>query len=180
MNGAPAKPIRGTSSSATSRRTVSITYGVSSSGWSGRRRSRSAGEPNGSATTGPTPGDDLETDADGRDGHDDVGEEDRGVDAVTPHRLQRDLGGELGIADRLEDAGRPAQPSVLGQRPARLAHEPHRHLLDGLAPAGPQEGRVGERHGTTLQREGAEDGAPAGPAELVWCARAGVDYEIHP
>ena len=53
-----------------------------------RSRSTSAAVRIGSATTGPTPGDDVEVDADGRQRHDDVGEEDRGVDAVTTDRLQ--------------------------------------------------------------------------------------------
>ena len=56
MNGPPAKPISGTSSSSASRRTASITYGVSTSGSSGRRRSRSGAGRKGSATTGPVPG----------------------------------------------------------------------------------------------------------------------------
>ena len=41
------------------------------------------------------PGDDVEVDADGRQGNHDVGEEDRGVDPVAAHRLQRDLGDEV-------------------------------------------------------------------------------------
>jgi hypothetical protein len=56
VNGAPAKPMSGTESSAASIRTVSSTYGVSTSGSSGRRRSRSARERNGRSTTGPVPG----------------------------------------------------------------------------------------------------------------------------
>ena len=53
MNGPPAKPINGTSSSPTSSFTVSRTYGMSASGSNGRSRSRSAADVNGSATTGP-------------------------------------------------------------------------------------------------------------------------------
>ena len=56
MNGAPANPISGRSpSSATSRRTASVTYGI----WSvdsSRTRSRSAAVRIGSAITGPVPG----------------------------------------------------------------------------------------------------------------------------
>ena len=37
-------------------------------------------------------GDDVEVDTDGGERHDDVGEEDRGVDAVPAHRLEGDLG----------------------------------------------------------------------------------------
>ena len=56
MNGPPANPISGTVSSSASNRTASTTYGVSTSGSSGRRRCRSRRPANGSATTGPVPG----------------------------------------------------------------------------------------------------------------------------
>ena len=35
-----------------------------------------------------------------------------------------------------------ADRAVLGQRPAGLAHEPHRRALDGLAPGGAHEERL--------------------------------------
>ena len=55
MKGAPAKPMRGTVSSAASRRTASACHGQSSSGTSGRSRARSASVRKGCSTTGPTP-----------------------------------------------------------------------------------------------------------------------------
>ncbi len=54
----------------------------------------------------------------------DVREQDGGVHVVPPHRLQGDLGGQLGDEAGLEDGGPLADGAVLGQRPARLAHEP--------------------------------------------------------
>ena len=56
VNGPPANPMRGTSSISTARRTASITYGVSETGSSGRRRSRSPRAAKGCSTTGPVPG----------------------------------------------------------------------------------------------------------------------------
>ena len=51
---------------------------------------------------GTDAGHDVEVDADGLERHDDVAEEDGGVDAVAAHRLQRDLGDEVGAHARLE------------------------------------------------------------------------------
>ena len=113
------------------------------------RRDRSKG----CSTTGPTPGCDVDAEADGGDGHDDVGVEDGGVDAVAPHRLEGDLGGQVGVADGVEDAAGAADGPVLGQRPSGLAHEPHRYAAPGrarfarFATAGPQERRVGQAVG---------------------------------
>ena len=59
-------------------------------------------------------------------GHDDVGVQHRGVDAVAAHRLQRDLGGESRAADGVEDRALAADRAVLGQAAPGLAHEPHR------------------------------------------------------
>ena len=59
------------------------------------------------------------------------------IAASTRHpaqRLQRDLGGLLGGAARLEDVAIAAQLAVLGQVAAGLAHEPHRRAIHGLAP----------------------------------------------
>ena len=104
-------------------------------------------------------GRDVDAEADGGDRHDDVGVEDGGVDAVAAHRLQGDLGRQLGLADGVEDAAAAADGAVLGQRPARLAHEPHRHPVVGAArePAARveerrQRVRVGadRRHAATL------------------------------
>ena len=59
------------------------------------------------------------------DGHHDVGEQDGGIDAVAPDRLEGELGRERRIGDGREDGAFPAGGAVLGQRPPGLAHEPH-------------------------------------------------------
>ena len=48
-----------------------------------------------------------------------------GVDAVAAHGLERDLGGEVGAQAGLDHADALADSPVLGQRAARLAHEPY-------------------------------------------------------
>ena len=96
---------------------------------------------------GPDAGHDLHAHPGQAQGHDDVAEEDRRVHVVAAHRLERDLGGELGDEARVQHrhalAGRP----VLRQRAARLAHEPHRTVraLALRAPAA---------HGGEQRREG--------------------------
>ena len=52
---------------------------------------------------------DVDAEPDRADRHDDVGEQDGGVDPVAADRLQRDLGRQLGVGDGLEDAAGPAQ-----------------------------------------------------------------------
>ena len=98
----------------------------------------------------------------------DVGKEDGGVGPVTVDRLAGEVGHQLGLRDRVEDAARPAGGAVLGQRPPRLAHEPYRHVVDALPPAGPDERRVVEtarcrvgrcpllRHGLARRRCGED------------------------
>ena len=103
----------------------------------------------------PDARDDVEVDADRLERHDDVGEEDRRVDAVAADRLQRDLGDEVGGRAGVEHLVALAELAVLGQRPAGLAHEPHRRVRDGLAAARPEEGGVvrgGGRSGHPLDR----------------------------
>ena len=102
---------------------------------------------NGSVTTGPTPGHHVHAEPDGGRGHDDVAEEDGGVDVVAAHRLEGDLRGRGGIVDGVEDAALAAQRPVLGQRAAGLAHEPHGHPGGGQATGGAEEGGVGELGG---------------------------------
>ncbi len=72
------------------------------------------------STTGPTPRDDVDADADRHERHDDVGEEDRRVDAVPADRLQRDLGDQLrrrGTASSMALPARSARYSG-SERPA--------------------------------------------------------------
>ena len=94
---------------------------------------------------GPGAGSDVDPEPDRGDRHDDVAVEDRRIDAVATHRLERDLGGELGLADRVEDASLAADRAVLGKRATGLAHEPHRDVAVDLAAARGQERRVGRR-----------------------------------
>ena len=63
------------------------------------------------------------------------------------HGLERDLGGNFRPAQRLQEAPRPPDGAVLGQRPPRLAHEPHGRALDRLAPGGAHEKRLHRRLG---------------------------------
>ena len=85
--------------------------------------------------------DELDVDAHGQDGGHDVGEHHGGVHVVPPHRLQRHLGAQLRVRGQLEETVPLPQRAVLGQRPPRLAHEPHRRPLDGLPAAGTDEQR---------------------------------------
>jgi len=71
----------------------------------------------------------------------DVGIEDGPIDAEPAHRDRADLGAQLRRARDLEDAVTFAERAVLREGAARLAHEPHRGALDGLAPAGADEQR---------------------------------------
>jgi hypothetical protein len=83
----------------------------------------------------------LQSDVERLDDEQDVGEEDRRVHAEAPHRLQRDLGGRLGVAAQLEEAVARAQRAVLRQVAARLPHEPHRRDRRRLTPGRAQQQR---------------------------------------
>ena len=74
----------------------------------------------------PGTGRDVDAEPDGMRRHDDVAVEHRRIDAVAPHRLQGDLGGDLGPLDGVEDRTLTAHGPVLREAAARLAHEPHR------------------------------------------------------
>ena len=71
--------------------------------------------------------------------HEQVGEQDRGVEAEPPDRLQRDLRGELGRLAQLEEADARAHLPVLGEVASGLAHQPEGRALGGFAAAGAQE-----------------------------------------
>ena len=99
-----------------------------------RSRSTSAAESIRLLDHRPDALDELDVDAHAEDGRHDVGEEDGRVDAVPAHRLQRHLRAELRRSRDLEEAVLLPQRAVLGQRAARLAHEPDRRPLGRLAP----------------------------------------------
>ena len=71
----------------------------------------------------------------------DVGEEDRRVDAE-PEGLQRDRQRKLGRLADLEERVLFAERAVLGHVAARLPHEPHRRDVGRLAPASAEEAVV--------------------------------------
>ena len=81
-----------------------------------------------------------------------IGEEDRGVDVDAADRLQRDLGGEVGLPADLQQRIPLAKRAVLGHVAAGLAHEPDRRGVHRLAPAGLQESGVG--HVVSLSGQG--------------------------
>ena len=80
-------------------------------------------------------------------GHgEDVAEQDGRVERVALERLQRDLGGVVGIGGQAhEAAGLGARGAVLRQVAAGLAHQPEGRVVSGLAQAGAQEVVVLER-----------------------------------
>ena len=135
MNGAPAKPISGTSpSSDTSCVTASRDRRnlLRLKGFHRLRRRRCVRI--GCSITGPTSGTMSSSMPDARSGT--TMSENR-MAASTPcraHRLQRDLGDQLGVEARLHHRVLGPQRPVLGQRAAGLPHEPHRHAA-GLAAA---------------------------------------------
>ncbi len=87
-------------------------------------------------------GDDVDVHTNRDKRQDDVGEQDRGVGAETPHRLQSDLGHHGWIATGVEHGDVGPQPAILRQRAAGLPHEPHWRALGGLASTRPQEQRI--------------------------------------
>ena len=89
---------------------------------------------------------DAETDGMRRD-HD-VAVEHGSVDPVAAHRLQRDLGCQVGPLDGVEDAAGSAHSAVLGQASSGLAHEPDRRVARRPTVCGVEQGdgRGGVRH----------------------------------
>ncbi len=77
----------------------------------------------------------LDAHADGDEGDHDVGEEDGGVHTQATDRLHRDLGGQGRVARDVEHRRLGPYGPVLGQRPACLAHEPHRDPVHRPTPA---------------------------------------------
>ena len=144
MNGPPQKPTTACSSSS-SRRTIRIASrsdGTASSAAGhaealgvGPRRDRVLDH-------GADPLADLHVEPHAEHRQHDVREDHRGVDAVAANGLQRHLCAELGVADEVEERPAGAERAVLGQRPARLTHEPDGRALDRFAPRGADEERI--------------------------------------
>ena len=122
------------------------------------------------AEHGADAGLDVDVDADGGQGGDDVGEEDGGVDAVAAHRLEGDLGGQVGVPHDLEHPGPLPDGPVLGQRPAGLAHEPHRPVGGRFEAAGPQERRVGQGPGHRVKLPWHALTQPVPGASTIFCS----------
>jgi hypothetical protein len=89
-------------------------------------------------------GHDVDVDPGRLERHHDVAEQDRRVDAVAADRLQGDLGEHLGVEAGVEHRHAFAQRAVLGQRAARLAHEPDRRPSRALGARSGEEGCFGQ------------------------------------
>jgi hypothetical protein len=94
---------------------------------------------------GPDVLDQLDVDAHAEEREHDVREHHGRVDVVPAHRLQRHLGAELRLVADLEQRVRLADLAVLGERAARLPHEPHRRPLGRLETGGTDEEGIGHR-----------------------------------
>jgi methionine synthase II (cobalamin-independent) len=57
---------------------------------------------------------DVHTETDRRHGHRYVGEQNRGVDAITANGLERELGGKLRVTNGFEDADIASRTAVFG------------------------------------------------------------------
>ena len=66
--------------------------------------------------------------------HEDVGEQDRGVEIEAPDRLERDLGRGFGRIAEIEEAARlGAKLAIFGKIASRLPHQPDRRRPEGFA-----------------------------------------------
>src|SRR5262249_20543446 len=83
----------------------------------------------------------LEPDAHRLEHEQDVGEEDRGVDAELPDGVDRHLGRGIGRLTQLEKAELLADGAILRLVAAGLPHQPDGRVRRGLAPARGEEGR---------------------------------------
>ncbi len=86
--------------------------------------------------------DEIDVDAHAEHRRHDVREHDGRVDAVPAHRLQRHLGTQLRRVRDVPEGVLLAHRAVLGQRAARLPHEPDGRVLDRLAAGGADEKRI--------------------------------------
>ena len=105
--------------------------------------------------------DEIERDAERLERQEQIREEDGGVDLDAVDRLQRHLGGQLRLAADVEQGVPLADRAVLGHVASRLAHEPDRRAVDGLAPAGAEKAVVHPK--IVLRADGAARGAATAP-----------------
>src|SRR5690606_3714975 len=101
------------------------------------------GQPFGRGERGqprPLAGDEPEIGAKGLRQEENVGEEDRGIEAVAADRLERDLGGKIRrVAERQEIPRLLARRPVLRQVASRLPHHPDRRNGQGFAGEGAED-----------------------------------------
>ena len=154
MNGAPAKASTGTVGPELGGDGLDgVGHVVHVAGLEGAQAVEVAAGPQRLGRHRSGPGRDVDAEADGVRRHDDVAVHDGGVDAVAAHRLQRDLGRQVGLLDGVEDRALAPHRPVLGQAAPGLAHEPDRGPALPPAAGGGQEWRLG-------------DGVPAGHGPL--------------
>ena len=162
MNGAPAKPISGTLQLAAQQADRLEHVGellarleASQRGDVGRRRDRRL-DHRALALV------EVEGNPERRERHQQVGEEDGGVEGEGADRLQRDLDGQLWRPAHLEHRVLLAQRPVLGHVPPGLPHEPDGRAVHRLTPTGPDKPIV---HGHMLPG-GARGGGAVVPRNL--------------
>ena len=165
MKGAPAKPISGVvaqlSRDPSDASVIGTGASATSAGSIAVRRATSAARPHRVREDGAAARLDLDLHTGETQRHDDVAEEDGGVDVVAADGLQGDLGGQLGVETGIQHPRSDAQFAVLGQRPARLTHEPDRGAVGSVAAEGAQQRGVGKVHASILPRTPAFGRTPA-------------------
>ena len=175
MNGAPAKPISGTSpaSSRDTSRSASSTKGTSVSGIADAQRVEVGGAAHGMVDHRTGVLCKAEADAHTLERQEDVGEDDGGIELEAGQWLKGDLGGHLGPTAHLDEAQALADRPVLGQVAAGLTHEPDRRSVDRFAEAGVEQS-LG--HMDRLRSRSRSAGrhvlySPNGACEVVGAAR---------
>ena len=81
----------------------------------------------------------LQRQAHGFGGNQDIGEDNHRIDAQAAERLQRDLDGQLRRLAKLQESLLCADFPIFGEVTARLPHHPDRHPWNCLPTAGAQE-----------------------------------------